>query len=125
MKFELDKFVKDKIAIQCETQDLFKELPKLYGYYFENGILEKQEIGILKETNKYYVVEYSKCNGYNAKINKADVNKVFYDYRYYGLFSKPDEQSFKIQVVSKLKKDIDKLYKEIDRRENDIKILEG
>ena len=30
-----------------------------------------------------------------------------------------------VVVVSKLKKDIDKLYKEIDRRENDIEILEG
>ena len=124
MKFELDKFVKDKIAINCETKDLFEELRKLYGFCFTKGILEKEEVEILKETNKYYIVEYSKCNGYNAKINKTDVNKVFYDYRYYGLFSKPDEQAFKIQVFSKLKKDIDKLYKEIDRRENDIKILE-
>lgn len=103
----------------------FDELPKLYGYCFENGILEKQEIEVLKETSKYYVVEYSKCNGYHARINKTDVNKVFGDYRYYyGLFSESDEQAFKTQVFSKLKKDIDKLYKEIDRRENDIKILE-
>lgn len=192
MKFELEKFIKEKIAINCETKeevkqfaeilkkrrfknkkyrysdyvisnsfnyfssklcfnfdemslcyaddgvyidrgyeivkfkDLeFEELPKLYGYLFENGVLEKQEVGILKETNKYYVVEYSKCNGYKARIIKTDINRVFYDCRYYGLFSDPDEQSFKIQVFSKLKKDIDNLYKEIDRRENDIKILEG
>ena len=192
MKFDIDKFINEKIAINCETKeevkqfaeilkkrrfknkkcryssyvigkgfnyfsnklcfrfdkmsicyadddiyaengyeivkfkDLeFDELPKLYGYYFEDGILEKQEIAILKETSKYYIVEYSKCNGYKAKINKTDVNKVFYDYSHYGLFLEPDEQAFKIQVFSKLKKDIDKLYKEIDRRENDIKILEG
>lgn len=98
---------------------------KLYGYCFENGSLERQEVEVLKETNKYYIVEYSKCNGYSAQISKTDVNKVFSDYRHYGLFLKPDEQSFKTQVVSKLKKDIDNLYKEIDRRENDIKILEG
>ena len=29
---------------------------KLYGYCFEDGKLEKQEVEILKETNKYYVV---------------------------------------------------------------------
>ena len=71
------------------------------------------------------MVEYSKCNGYSALISKTTINNVFNDYRYYGLFSDPDEQSFKIQVVLKLKKDIDNLYKEIDRIENDIKILEG
>ena len=98
---------------------------KLYGYCFENGKLEKQEVEVLKETSKYYVVEYNKCNGYHSRILKTDVNKVFYDYRHYGLFLEPDEQAFKIQVFSKLKKDIEKLYKEIDRRENDIKILEG
>ena len=192
MKFELDKLMKEKIAINCETKEELKQfteildkrrfknkkcrysdyvisnsfkyfsnklcfnfdemslgyaddgvyidrgyeivkfkdlefdkLPKLYGYLFENGILERQEVEVLKETNKYYVVEYSKCNGYKSKISKTDVNKVFYDYRHYGLFLEPDEQAFKIQVVSKLKKDVDKLYKEIDRRENDIKSLEG
>ena len=192
MKFELDKFINEKIVINCETKeevkqfaeilekrrfknkksshsyyyinngfnyfsnkvcfnfdkmsigyadddiyieqgykivkfkDLeFDELPKLYGYCFENGTLEKQEVEVLKETNKYYVVEYSKYNRYKARISKTDVNKVFYDYRYYGLFLEPDEQAFKIQVFSKLKKDMDKLYKEIDRIENDIKILEG
>ena len=98
---------------------------KLYGYCFENGKLEKQEVEVLKETSKYYVVEYNKCNGYHSRILKTDVNKVFYDYRHYGLFLEPDEKAFKIQVVSKLKKDIDKLYKKIDRRENDINILEG
>ena len=103
----------------------FDELPKLYGYCFENGIFEKEEVEILKETNKFYVVEYSKCNRYNAQISKTMINVVFGDCRYYGLFSDPDEQSFKIQVVLKLKKDIDNLYKEIDRIENDIKILEG
>lgn len=103
----------------------FEELPKLYGYSFEDGVLEKLEVEILKETNKYYVDEYSKCNRYNAKISKKDVNKVFYDYRYYGLFLEPDEQSFKSQVLAKLKIVLDKLYKEVDRIENDIKVIEG
>ena len=102
----------------------FKELPKLYGYCFEDGVLEKQEVNILEETPHRYTVEHTKFNGYHARILKKDINKVFYDYRYYGLFLEPDEQSFKIQVLSKLKNDIDKLQKEIDRRENDIKILE-
>ena len=84
----------------------------------------QNSIGILKETNKYYLVEYSKCNRYKAKISKTDVNKVYYNYRHYGLFYKPDEKSFKTQVNTKVKNYIDKLYKEIDRRENDIKILE-
>ena len=167
MKFELDKFINKKIAINCETREEVKQLaeilkkrrfknkkcrysayfisnsfnyfsnklcfnfdemsldyaddgdyidrgyeivkfkdlefdklPKLYGYLFENGSLERQEVEILKETNKYYIVEYSKCNGYKSKISKTDVNKVFSDYRYYGLFSEPNEQSFKIQVFS-------------------------
>ena len=103
----------------------FKEMPKLYGYCFENGILEKQEVNILDETPNTYTVERTKFSGYHAKMNKKDINKVFYDYRYYGLFLEPDEQSFKTQVLLKLKNDIDKLYKEIDHRENDIKILEG
>ena len=103
----------------------FKELSKLYGYCFEDGVLEKQEVNILDETPNTYTVERAKFSGYHAKMNKKDINKVFYDYRYYGLFLEPDEQSFKIQVFSKLKKDIDNLYKEIDRRENDIKTLEG
>ena len=72
-----------------------------------------------------YTVDCIKFNGYRTRILKKDINKVFYDYRYYGLFLEPDEQSFKTQVFSKLKKDLDKLYKEIDRRENDIKIIEG
>ena len=67
----------------------------------------------------------SKFNGYHPRILKKDINKVFYDYRYYGLFLEPDEQSFKTQVASKVKNDIEKLHKEIDRSENDIKILEG
>ena len=56
---------------------------------------------------------------------KKNVNKVFYDYRYYGLFLEPDEQLFKTQVFSKLKIVLDKLYKEVDRIENDIKVIEG
>ena len=103
----------------------FKDMSKLYGYCFENGVLEKQEVNILEETPQTYVVDCIKFNGYHARILKKDVNKVFYDYRYYGLFLEPDEQAFKIQVFSKLKKDIDKLYKEIDRIENDIKVIEG
>ena len=103
----------------------FDELPKLYGYCFENGVLEKQEVNILDETPHTYTVERVKFNGYHARMNKKDINKVFYDYRYYGLFLEPDEQAFKIQVFSKLKKDIDKLYKEIDRIENYIKVIEG
>lgn len=103
----------------------FDELPKLYGYCFENGIFEKEEVEILKETNKTYVIEYSKCNRYSPQISKTMIGIVFSDCRYYGLFSGPDEQLFKTQVVLKLKKDIDNLYKEIDRRENDIKTLEG
>ena len=103
----------------------FKEMSKLYGYCFENGILEKQEVNILDETPHTYTVDCIKFNGYHTRILKKDINKVFYDYRYYGLFSKPDEQSFKIQVFSKLKIVLDKLYKEVDRIENDIKVIEG
>ena len=101
-----------------------KDMPKLYGYCFENGVLEKQEVNILDETQRTYIVERTKFNGYHARILKKDINKVFNDYRHYGLFLEPDEQSFKTQVVSKLKKDLDKLQKEVDHRENDIKVLE-
>ena len=103
----------------------FKELSKLYGYYFEDGVLEKQEINILDETQRTYTVERTKFNGYSARMNKTDINKVFYDYRYYGLFLEPDEQLFKTQVLAKLKIVLDKLCKEVDRIENDIKIIEG
>ena len=103
----------------------FKEMSKLYGYCFEDGVLEKQDVNILDETPHRYTVEHTKFNGYHARILKKDINKVFYDYRYYGLFLEPDEQSFKIQVFSKLKIVLDKLYKEVDRIENDIKVIEG
>ena len=103
----------------------FKELSKLYGYCFENCVLEKQEVNILEETPQTYVVDCIKFNSYHARILKKDINKVFYAYRYYGLFLEPDEQSFKTQVASKIKNDIEKLHKEIDRRENDIKVIEG
>ena len=103
----------------------FEEMSKLYGYCFEDGVLEKQEVNILEETLHTYTVDCIKFNGYHARILKKDINKVFYDYRYYGLFLKPDEQLFKTQVFSKLKIVLDKLYKEIDRIENDIKIIEG
>ena len=119
-----DIYIKEGYEI-VKFKDLeFKEMPKLYGYCFEDGVLEKQDVNILDETPNTYTVERTKFSGYHAKMNKKDINKVFYDYRYYGLFLEPDEQSFKIQVLSKLKNDIDKLQKEIDRRENDIKILE-
>ena len=101
----------------------FKELSKLYGYCFEDGVLEKQEVNILDETPQTYVVERTKFNGYNARMDKTDINKVFYGYRYYGLFLEPDEQLFKTQVLSKLKNDTEKLKKEVDRIENDIKNL--
>ena len=103
----------------------FKEMSKLYGYCFEDGVLEKQEVNILDETQRTYTVERIKFNGYSARMNKTDVNKVFYDYRYYGLFLEPDEPSFKSQVLAKLKIVLDKLYKEVDRIENDIKVIEG
>ena len=48
----------------------FDELQKLYGYCFENGLLEKQEVNILEETPQTYVVEHTKFNSYHARILK-------------------------------------------------------
>ena len=53
----------------------FDELPKLYGYCFEDGVLEKQEVNILEETPHRYTVEHTKFNGYHARILKKDINK--------------------------------------------------